>query len=342
MRFSPRHQISTGLYRVPGEPITIEQKSVSYDPWGKRPRVRIGAHTIIFTEHAPEKLKRVGRATDSFQLREGVQQDRDRASGLIYIESDENGSDSFDITISGAVRAPWFKLGRDTPEQWRAYIRDYPAPWAEFEGKYSVLTLPSAMVRDLEDPTPVITFYDQVIQEAHALTGLSDNAEDERDRAPDNLYHFTIDVQQLHNFLAVSHQYGFVLYWLAFKNPFRWLDSSDAMASGMLFHEVGHSLEPVHFYFEPPGATEAFADLIVYGDQYRRGHWFLGRRFEIAGLTILSDTTFSGTMPSLVWLLAYIIEFFYHGYDSRIWAENSRVMENWKEAFMIELVNHLS
>ncbi|MTI12286.1 M60 family metallopeptidase, partial [Sansalvadorimonas verongulae] len=342
MELPPRHQISTGLYRVPGEPITIEQKSLSYDPWGQWPRVRIGAHSVIFTEHDPEQLKRVGRATDRFQLREGVQQDRDRASGLIYIESDENGSDSFDITISGAVRAPWFKLGRDTPEQWRNDIRHYPAPWAELEGKYSVLALPSAMVRDLEDPTPIINFYDQVIQRAHALTGLSDNDEDERDRAPDNLYRFTIDVQQWRHSLATASVDGFTLYWLAFNNPFRWLDSNDPMVFDVLFHEVGHSLEPVHFLFEPPGATEAFADLIVYGNQYRRGYWFLGDRIESAGFIFLSDAAHNGAMPSLMWLLASFVEYFHHGYDPRIWAENSKVMESWKGAFMIQLVNQIS
>ncbi|MTI11710.1 hypothetical protein E1189_01170, partial [Sansalvadorimonas verongulae] len=149
-------------------------------------------------------------------------------------------------------------MGRDTAEQWREYIRHYPAPWAELEGKYSALVLPSAMVRNIEDPTPIINFYDQVIQRAHALTGLSDNDEDERDRAPDNLYRFTIDVQQRRRSLATASGYGFTLYWLAFNNPFRWLDSNDPMASDVLFHEVGHSLEPVHFFFEPPGATEAF------------------------------------------------------------------------------------
>ncbi|MTI15227.1 hypothetical protein E1189_19730, partial [Sansalvadorimonas verongulae] len=301
MKFPPRHQISTGLYRVPGEPITIEQKSLPYDPWGQRPRVRVGAHNLIFTEHGPEKLQRVGRATDSFQLREGVQQDRDRASGLIYIESDENADEnesvSFDITISGAVRAPWFKLGRDTPEQWRDYIRYYPAPWAELEGKYSVLTLPSAMVQDLEDPTPIINFYDQVIQKAHALTGISDNHEDMRDKAPDNLYRFVVDVQQWRRALATANVYGFTLYWLALNNPFRWLDSNDFLASDILLHEVAHSLEPVHSLFEPPGANEAFADLLVYGDHYRQGDWFLGRRREIAGLTFVRDDSFYGNIP---------------------------------------------
>ncbi|WP_230459780.1 hypothetical protein, partial [Sansalvadorimonas verongulae] len=78
-------------------------------------------------------------------------------------------------------------------------------------------------------PTPIINFYDQVIQRAHALTGLSDNDEDERDRAPDNLYRFTIDVQQWRHSLATASVDGFTLYWLAFNNPFRWLDSNDPM-----------------------------------------------------------------------------------------------------------------
>ncbi|MTI15225.1 hypothetical protein E1189_19720 [Sansalvadorimonas verongulae] len=40
--------------------------------------------------------------------------------------------------------------------------------------------------------------------------------------------------------------------------------------------------------------------------------------------------------------MASIFESFSNGYDSRIWAENLRVMVNWKKAFMIELVSHLS
>ncbi|MTI11631.1 M60 family metallopeptidase, partial [Sansalvadorimonas verongulae] len=56
----------------------------------------------------------------------------------------------------------------------------------------------------------------------------------------------------------------------------------------------------------------------------------------------LTDTARNGAMPSFMWLLAPIAEYFHSGYDPRIWVENSRTMVNWKGAFMVELVNHLS
>ncbi|MTI12009.1 hypothetical protein E1189_02920 [Sansalvadorimonas verongulae] len=340
----PRHQISTGLYRVPGEPVTIELRSLSLEPSGIKPKLRIGAHALDLNQYyLADQQKRVGYASDSFDLREGVLQDHDRTSGLIYIESDKNGSDSFDITISGAVRAPWFKLGRDSAEQWREYIRDYPAPWAELEGRYSVLTLPSAMVRDLEDPTPVINFYDQLIKRAHALAGLSDNADDERDKAPDNLYRFVIDAQlSPGEYRANSHNYSVMLHWLGFHNPFRWIDSNDSIIFNTLLHEVAHKFESAHRLFEPPGSTQVFADLFIYGDHYRKGYGFLGRRIEIAGLTIPQDDSYYGNVLSFMWLLASFIENHGKGYYPYIWSEHPEVMVNWKKAFMVELVNHLS
>ena len=68
---------------------------------------------------------------------------------------------SADFTITGAVKAPWFKLGRDSQEHWRETLRHEPAPWADLEGDHAVLTLPSIRIRDLDDPTPIIRFYDQ-------------------------------------------------------------------------------------------------------------------------------------------------------------------------------------
>ncbi|MTI12008.1 hypothetical protein E1189_02915 [Sansalvadorimonas verongulae] len=344
MQYPPRHQVSTGLYRVPGEPVTIELRSLSAESSDIKPELRIGAHALDLNNFHPSyKKKRIGYTSDLFPLREGVLQDRKWASGLIYIESDQNGSDTFDITISGAVKAPWFKLGRDTAEQWRQYIRDYPAPWAELEGQYSVLTLPSALVRDLEDPTPVIHFYDQVVKRAHALAGLNDNADDERDKAPDRLYRFVMDVQLTQeNPIAISNNYGVMLRWLGFDNPFRWIDPNDSVVFDLLLHEIGHALEPVDHLFELPGSSQVFADLFIYGDHYRKGDWFLGRRINVAGLTMPYDDSSYGNILSFVWLFASFIENYNYGYDPYIWSESPEVMVSWKGAFMVELVRHLS
>ena len=141
---APRNRKSTGLYRVPGEPVTVSVHALGTDlhalPIEQVPWLVIGAHKQMpLTEQ--ERASGAARAMAWLHLLNEEQRDRDAASGLIYIDASTAGHQAFDITIAGAVRAPWFKLGRDSLAQWRETLRQQPAPWAELEGQHAILDL---------------------------------------------------------------------------------------------------------------------------------------------------------------------------------------------------------
>ena len=56
-------------------------------------------------------------------------------------------------------------------------IRTRPAPWAELETGKVVLTLPSSVVRDLDDPADVMDFWDDVMDCCAELAAISPERE---------------------------------------------------------------------------------------------------------------------------------------------------------------------
>ena len=346
MAFPPRNQKSTGLYRVSGDPVTVELHSSTPNQSGARPYLVIGTHALGI---APSRkvLGEPVAAWHSFQFKEGlISVNTEKGSGLVYLESDVVGTDSFEVTISGAVRAPWFKLGRDTPEEWRDIIRHYPAPWAELEGELAILALPSEMVRHIDDPTPIINYYDQVVRDTSTMVGLRAHAGDERDRAPDLPFRFVMDVDfRLNMVNAWSFNKGIGLNWIAFGNPFRWIDPEYYYARFILLHELGHIYEPTyeHTRLEPPGAMEAFAGFLVYGIQSQEDYWVLGSRWRLISWKILGDDFLNGYFPSFFWILTRLLyPVFEEEFDPHIWANNDHTMEKWKQAFMMQLVRYCS
>ncbi|MCY4472479.1 MAG: M60 family metallopeptidase [Kistimonas sp.] len=325
---------STGLYRAPDDaPLTINLHSVT----GKRFAIlRVGAHKNTPNQHRPE------RATSGILLPEGIRVFTPTTSGLIYIKSGVGLSGAFDITISGAVKAPWFKTGRDNLAQWQNDIRYYPAPWAELEGRHAILTLPSAMIRDLDDPTGVIAFYDKVVEDVNALMGLSEQAEDARDRAPDLPFRFVLDPAFTGTNINAVSGYPISLNWVAYKDPFVWLTPEHPQARSTLLHELGHNYESELFLAEPPGAQQAFANLINYGYQSREGYWFLGHRSNRHGR--YSNDFHCAYSP----LFFYLFPFVYgaqprwstHGLG--VWADDNEFFQEERHAFMIQLVRRLS
>ena len=344
MASPPRNKKSTGLYKVPGERITVELHSSIPNQSGARPYLVIGAHALDRTPSG-DILGRPAVASHSLQLTEGLMHvNTEQASGLVYLESDVVGTDSFEVTISGVVRAPWFKVGRDTLEQWRDIIRHYPAPWAELEGELAILVLPSEMIRHIDDPTPIINYYDQVVRGANTLVGLRVHAGDERDRAPDLPFRFVMDIHY-DGFSAIAGKYGVFLSWDIFGSPFLWLDPEHEGARFTLFHELGHIYEPAYgrTILEPPGAREAFAQFFAYGKQAQEGYWFLGDRVEVLGLACLSNDSLLGYLPSFCWILTGLLyPVIGKEYDPLIWANSIYTMDEWKQAFMMQLVRHCS
>jgi Peptidase M60, enhancin and enhancin-like/N-terminal domain of M60-like peptidases len=157
---------STGLYAAPGASIRV---TVPVDQVGKGYRVRIGCHTDSLWHH--ERWSRVPEITISTKIEEMDTRTANAFGGLVYIEVPEK-TQGFNLqcTIQGAVGAPLFVLGKTTSAEWLK-LRTKPAPWAELECGRVILTVPSEHVRQLDDPTQLAKFWDEVVRLEDELAG---------------------------------------------------------------------------------------------------------------------------------------------------------------------------
>lgn len=179
---------STGLYAPPGGliEITVPPEAAALG-WS----VRIGAHIDRLWSNNP--WRRSPEVSRAFPLRAERTEAANPFGGLIYLELPEpprrtaaNGGQPppavngvpppatasspaphIRVRISGGIEAPWFVLGRTSPDDWRRRVRGRPAPWAELQTSKIIITVPARVVRSLDDPGPLLRFWDQ-IADAHA------------------------------------------------------------------------------------------------------------------------------------------------------------------------------
>lgn len=156
---------STGLYAAPGETVTLTVSSTAKDP---ALVVRVGAHTDTLYN---KDVSRAPRISYTQALKVGSNQISSPFGGLIYLVPQQNGSLSSTITISGAVQAPHFRLGRDSDATWQSTIRNYGAPWGEFEGSRVVLAMPAAVMRNTAQPNKDMKKWDSMVALYDKFTG---------------------------------------------------------------------------------------------------------------------------------------------------------------------------
>jgi hypothetical protein len=161
---------STGLYAAPGEVITITLPAAAAT--GRNLRLRIGAHTdhtyhLAAWHRAPEISR-------EFKLDKPETRAANAFGGLIYIEVPERAAappdaEPVQVTIAHAVPAPYFVLGKTTPQQWRDTLRSAPAPWGELATDKLILTIRSDAIRTLDDPTSVLEHWNKVMDATATL-----------------------------------------------------------------------------------------------------------------------------------------------------------------------------
>ncbi|XP_078009263.1 TRPM8 channel-associated factor 2-like isoform X2 [Phascolarctos cinereus] len=94
--------------------------------------------------------------------------------GLIYVLVPKNSNlGPVSITITGAVPAPYFKLGETSLEEWKSSIRHYPVPWGELATDNIIFTVPSEHLQDLEDPEPLLHLWDEMMGAVARLASIS-------------------------------------------------------------------------------------------------------------------------------------------------------------------------
>ncbi len=149
----------TGLYAAPGELITVE---LAAEAGKAKLGVRIGAHSDRLW--GKDTWRRCPDICRRFSLEAPLTRAANAFGGLVYIDVPKNASlGTISVKISGAVEAPYYKLGLTDLDKWRSEIRVRPAPWAELATDKVILTLPSEAVRDLDDPEELMQFWGRVL-----------------------------------------------------------------------------------------------------------------------------------------------------------------------------------
>ena len=226
---------STGLYAAPGEVILARVPPVAA---GHGLRLRLGCHTDGLW--GLDSWRRAPEVTRTFPVGAVETKGANAFGGPIYIDVPP-GLDlgTIEVTIVGAVPAPHFKLGATDPARWREEIRHYPAPWAEIEGKYLTVSLPSENIRQLDAPEAVCRFWDEV-QEANAK--LAALPEPGRER-------FVLDRQISAGYLHSGYPV------MAHLDQRSTVADPEALKKGNwgFFHELGHNHQRPDWTFDGTG-----------------------------------------------------------------------------------------
>jgi len=160
---------STGLYAAPGETIAVQIPQETAD---KGLRVRIGCHK----DRLRDPRRRESAITISEPLDAPLTEACNPFGGPIYIEVprvlDPTPGAPVRVRIAGAVAAPYYVLGRTSLEDWRRDIRLRPAPWAELEGRRIILSVPSEVIRKLDDPKALMEFWDAALDAQATLAAI--------------------------------------------------------------------------------------------------------------------------------------------------------------------------
>ncbi|KAM6437057.1 TRPM8 channel-associated factor 2 [Liasis olivaceus] len=159
---------SIGMYAAPAKTVTLIFPSSAI---GAKLQVQIGCHTDNLTEH--NEWKRPPVMTRRFEVQSKKMEVSNLWGGLLYVIVPEKSSLGYiAVTIEGATKAPYFKHGETSIQDWHENICHYPAPWAELETENIILTLPSDAVRSHDKIEFLLKTWDQMMRAIAKLASI--------------------------------------------------------------------------------------------------------------------------------------------------------------------------
>lgn len=235
---------STGLYARAGTVVTITVPEAAANAGLA---VRIGAHSDRLWQKAA--WQRAPEISRRWKLAAGKTDVASAFGGLIYIEVPKRAKPAtYDVTIGPALPAPLYIHGTTTLDDWKS-IRKRSAPWAELGSDRLIITVPSRVIREMDDPRPVMEFWNRV------LDASADLAARPRKRASPE--RFVVDKQ-----ISVGYMHsGYPL--MAHLDAAAWLPNPETARKGNwgLFHEIGHNHQHRDWTFQ--GTTEVTVNLFT-------------------------------------------------------------------------------
>lgn len=155
--------LATGAYVVPGEIATIQVPASLVDLGYK---FRINSHVDNISSRGSWDRLPYG-VSRSFDIDATTVQVVNAFGGAIYLEIPGQAAGTAptlgdtDLIITGAIEAPTFVLGKMTDAAWETE-RLKPAPNAELISDHVAIAVPSSWIRNLDNPTALMTYWDTV------------------------------------------------------------------------------------------------------------------------------------------------------------------------------------
>ena len=160
----------TGYYVAPGEVVTI---SIPANLVGGGLVAQIGAHDDDLSNL--NTVNRLVRISKDFPLDEINTQIASPLGGGIYIKVPEPSDLGwFDIVIDQAVKSPYFSLRTDhesSVAEWQADLANHHVEWVDMEADKYMMTLPLSHVQNLDDPTSLLTQWNDIMDAYNYLGG---------------------------------------------------------------------------------------------------------------------------------------------------------------------------
>ncbi|XP_043932884.1 TRPM8 channel-associated factor homolog isoform X2 [Protopterus annectens] len=236
---------STGLYLSPASTVTITFPSTVL---AAGLQVRIGCHSDEL--YGCKMLKRPPKVTRVFPVTEEKITPSTLWGGLIYIVLPEKCHvGQIHIAVEGAVRAPFFKYGETSLSDWKETIQQYPGPWAELATDELILTIPTDMVSQLENPEIPLALWDKIMKSVAELAAV---------RTPfPRPERIVADVQISAGFMHAGYP---IMMHINSANAL--IDVEFIQKSGLWgsIHELGHNQQKSNWEFSPH-TTEATCNL---------------------------------------------------------------------------------
>ena len=158
---------STGLFAAAGEPLEIVLAEGS-EKLGLR--VRVGSTTCRNTSH--DVWRRAPVVDVEIPLKRRVTRFSSPFGGLIYIVVPRKTGGVVNVKVGPACPAPHFVEGRDTPETWKAQLKESSAPFAEIESERIVLTVPRSAADRLDDPGAALQVWREIMDNSAELVSV--------------------------------------------------------------------------------------------------------------------------------------------------------------------------
>lgn len=289
---------STGLYAAAGEVITVVIPEKYAD---KGYAVRIGCHSD--TLYHLDKWQRAPDITRSDTLATATAKTASAFGGLIYIEVPGRAKDDepFTAVIQDAIAAPLFVLGKDDDETWKQ-IRQRPAPWAEMACDRLIISFPSEVGRQVNNPTELMTFWKKVVE---AQDDVSNQAA-ERQRPERIVADVQISAGYMHS--------GYPIMIPTSAAPEMVTFNRIKFPGWGFYHEIGHNHQRRTFTFDGAGeVTNNVIGMYCYQEVLKKD-WLIGhtaitpdqRQANIAKIKRASDKWQTWKSEPFTALVTYI------------------------------------